>query len=531
MSIVTTILTVLGIVALVVGALKGLSQGAPRQLIRLLTIAASIFASIGIAALFYNKVSGFFDGKTSEELYNWVTGLKFIPAGIDFSWMMNFDPAALKDILIIPMTLITLPLICTGVFAILYGLTKIVHVILCGVFGLSKKRNNLITRLLGILLGAVEGVAVLMMFILPIVGLSSSVETAVAVINEKYPEEESTESINEIYTTYLQPVTEHTTVKTLGKLGGNAIFEGLVTVEEEGEKINMSDLLPDALQIYANAGKLKGYSWQNLSPEHKEGIQNISDVIESNPYFTRLASNVLRGFAQAIENGAIPVAVEPPFDTIVNEALTIFATSTPENLNTDIDTILSVYFLLSDHQILASFNKGSDEMLSALTKTNAEGKTPVSEIIEVIKQNERTKPLITFLTKLSVSVMADSLGLDENTVETYENIKTGLNETLKIDREDFTEGEEGEEEYKAAISESIDTTLKDNGIEIEPEIVDTMADYVADNFEEIEEITDDEINDVILSYFDAYVKYLETGTLPDDLPINPDDIPGEIPGT
>ena len=37
------------------------------------------------------------------------------------------------------------------------------------------------------------------------------------------------------------------------------------------------------------------------------------------------------------------------------------------------------------------------------------------------------------------------------------------------------------------------------------ELADKLAEYVSDNFSDIEEISDDEINDLILSYYDAYL--------------------------
>ena len=105
-----------------------------------------------------------------------------------------------------------------------------------------------------------------------------------------------------------------------------------------------------------------------------------------------------------------------------------------------------------------------------------------------------------------------------------------LFETLSISKEDKTE-----EEYKAEVSTSLDTILKDNGIELDTEIVDGMADYIYENYDDLNmagleegsELSEQKMNDIIFSYFDAYMEYMNTGEIPEDIEI-PDDI--EIPG-
>ena len=46
-----------------------------------------------------------------------------------------------------------------------------------------------------------------------------------------------------------------------------------------------------------------------------------------------------------------------------------------------------------------------------------------------------------------------------------------------------------------------------------------MSDYIAENYSGNEDITDEDINDAILSYYSSYVDYINGGgTLPDDIP-------------
>jgi hypothetical protein len=126
--------------------------------------------------------------------------------------------------------------------------------------------------------------------------------------------------------------------------------------------------------------------------------------------------------------------------------------------------------------------------------------------------------------------MAQQMGMGEDMHQLYEDVRGGLFNTLAISKEEKTE-----EEYKTEVSTSLDTLLKDNGIELEAEIVDGMADYIYENYDELNmagleegsEISEQKMNDVIFSYFDAYMEYMNTGELPEDMPEIPGDL--EIP--
>ena len=115
--------------------------------------------------------------------------------------------------------------------------------------------------------------------------------------------------------------------------------------------------------------------------------------------------------------------------------------------------------------------------------------------------------------------MQDSLGFDEDTTELYENVKEDLTTVLNHNKSDF----ETEEEYKQAVSDDLDKALTDNNLNVDEETKKSMVDYIADNYGEHEgEITDKEINDALLSYYQAYADALAKGenpTLPDDVVI------------
>ena len=143
-------------------------------------------------------------------------------------------------------------------------------------------------------------------------------------------------------------------------------------------------------------------------------------------------------------------------------------------------------------------------MEDALAQTDENGDTVIRSVSAMLNENEHTRSLTGVLTKVSVSIMAkaygDGLGID--TEQTYENVKSGLSKISGIDK-GLTD-----EEYTAEVASTINTTLKDSEIDLEPGVVDEMAKYVTENYKEKldGELTDEELDDIIISYYDAYLQ-------------------------
>ena len=139
-------------------------------------------------------------------------------------------------------------------------------------------------------------------------------------------------------------------------------------------------------------------------------------------------------------------------------------------------------------------------------------------MIDILDTNENTRSLIPLVGKLAMAALYDSLGIPEGSEEAYEQVKEGIQEVLTVDTTDPN--------AKEAIAESLTSTLEGIGIEvsangaegtISSEAIDTMAEYVMEKQDEIqdklaqenidvENISDADILNVLLSY---YTNYLE----------------------
>jgi uncharacterized membrane protein required for colicin V production len=494
-------------------AIKGYKRGIFRQLVRTFTVGLSAYLAVWLAKVPYEKyVVPFFEGKTTEQLVEDVRGLGVLPADLDLSILYNFDAETVKLLVILPVALILIPIIFLVFFSILQGLTMIVHVIVCGLLGFRKENNNALTRWLGMALGVVESLAVTSLMLTPVIGYAQVYSDSVSVLQEQMPDNETVVMLGDVYDGYVKDALESPVTQTVKKLGIDKLFNHLVTVKVDAEtSVTMTNIIPDTTAIYAEAMKLKGADVKMMNSEQEAAVRAILARIDGNDYLATLISGAVRGASYCYTNGEFSFVIPAPFDSLLNEAISIFHTSDRENIVDDLNTLCDVFFVLSKDGVLQAFETDSSNLLDVMTAKNPEtNSTPIKDIINSINSNERIKPLVKTLAKISVSVMSDSLNLGEEGAQLYEKVSEGLNDTLSISKEGKTE-----EEYVKEVSESISATLTENNIELEPEIIDTMAQYVSDN-----NLADSgaSTEDLLITYFDAYLEYKENGTLPDDFP-------------
>ena len=150
-------------------------------------------------------------------------------------------------------------------------------------------------------------------------------------------------------------------------------------------------------------------------------------------------------------------------------------------------------------------------MTDAFISADETGKTVISRVVDILNKNPHMSPVVQAITDMSLMMLQNQLGMDvDNIVETYENIKDGVNDVLALNPDDYATPDE----YVEARNEALDATLTENGIELEPEIVDGIGDYIDENFSDVEELTDEQLSDIILSYYDVYMQNQGEGTNP-----------------
>ena len=503
-SIVNAVIFGIFIVFILWEMLHGLRRGIFRQIAHTACMLLAAVGAFTITKLLWNGALDQYP--TTDSLLAAVDGTITLPESV-YTVALDFDIEVLKLLVALPMGVLVLPLVFTLIFIVLNLLVKLIYLIVRLIFHIKKGRGPA-KRLTGLLLGAIEGAVVASIILLPVANIAdissqlsdasnSGGEVSVASAYEETQGEDLADSIGGVLS---NPI-----LKIVNTLGGRAACKSFATVKIDGNKVDLKEETVSLLNLYAQeADTLAGADFSRLTPEQRQSLEDLVLGAVDSPYVSKVASELISGVATAIQNGDIPLELGSPYDYLLEQTAEIFKTSDSENLRADVTTLLNVYFILDESRVIESIE--GEGAVDALVAKDDSGKTVISRLIDEISKNERTEGLVTSLTKLSLALLSENVSVGADATEIYETVKQELNtEVLTVDKEDY----ESEEEYMDALSDSVGNALSEVGVELEPEIVDGIAEFVDENFisQGITELDDSQLNDIILSYYDYYLEH------------------------
>ncbi len=532
-----TLLSTLAIVAVlgfvVFGVLQGLKNGWKKQVVRLATIVISLFVSILITKAFSNTlISWIGAGDSLKNLFEEVLEL----SQEEINALMPGGEAlgAISYIAAIPIAFIVSPI----VFLIVYGIFHFVTIIPYKIFTKSvigKSKKNGIERVIGMAVGAIYGFLIAVILMSPVAGITDMVYDTYDSLTATVEENESDEAhdIQEIFEDIELPESDPT-IKILGSLGGEFIYKSISTVEINGNTYVMTEEVAEpTIELIAAISGLEDMEIDELTDEDKESIDAIIAVFEKSNYMKDLFADALIYVSGAYENGVLSdemnfddhvgIIIDALFEVLANIA------NDPDHLSDNLHTVLDAYYVLTDNGIIKNISEDPNNAVSALMTTipSSDGgnTTVMAEVVRRLNNNATTVPLVTALSKVSVAVLADTIG-NEDIVKVYEDVKTAVSEISTIDVNDS--------QYVEKVSGILGNAINEHGLDIDEETTNSMAEYLQENHEEIFAvgdadddgvISDQEMNNIILSYYEVYVASGELD-LPTDIPV---DLPSDIP--
>ncbi len=504
---------------IVLGAISGLFFGMKRgfmsSVLRLILVACAAMATYFVMILSYKYIDAFFAGKTLTEVIMIIFPQYGVIAPEQIrNIVASFDAATAERIIMLIVALVVVPTVFVGVFYLMKAVSYILYWIFDRILGFKKKKKNKLSKLLGALVGVVQGALIAVIAILPVVGFVGLAADAREELTSKDRPEETVVMVETFYATYLDDSINSPIVATIRKCGGDIIFNKLIGVTVEGETIDMRKEATTLAGLTLDAMPLtKDFDFMKPNDAQKAALNAILDGMGEDKYTLSIVSGVLRGASKAMVDGTIPLELEEPFKSFAIQFINTFTTSNEENVGDDLKTLLEVYIILADNDILLSFSGESElDPTDLLVVKDDEGKTVISNVISALDENERTQPIVTALTKFSLELMIQNFpaipSIDGVTEEVdvevvYEDVKTGVNELIDIVNND--DPLKDNETKKSEVKESLDQTLKDNNIALDDEVLDGISDYVMENFVGMEELTPDNFNQTLLSFYDAYL--------------------------
>ncbi len=406
-------------------------------------------------------------------------------------------------------TVVASPLLFILIFHILKTISFVIYTLLAGLTGAISYGKGFFSTVFGAAVGLAQGVIIAAVMIFPIAGLCNVATEARAPLIEDT--EEPNTYVANAYANLIDDLATNPMFELVNKLGGGDLYKDMITVTIDGEKMYMGEKCVGVIKIAADVVPLVDgeFDWKHPNEDERAAIDKIVADIGDDELIGKLVADVMRGMSTAMLEDEIPHGLTGAVDALVDDTMNMFATSTEETIDEDLDVVVDVYFIMCDRNLWDSFNNSEhDVMRDLLTDTDESGKTSADLILERLNEYERSQPIVTSFTKISLSVMHGSENFDEEADALYESVKGGVSDALSHNKSDF----ETEEEYKEAVQADLDKALEENNINIDASVKENMVDYIAENYGDHEgEITDKEINDALLSYYASYSQAQESG--------------------
>ena len=504
------ILTGLFIIITLIGVGNGITRGVGRQAIRTSTLAVSVLLAFFATASSASKLSSFCEGKSLGEALMSLDLHRSLSDKL-LDTLFCFDAEVAEQLLAIPLRVLLLPFVFLAVFALIAIISLLIYIVLSKLFCAPGGRISKASRITGALLGAVQGIIIGAMLILPVASLADLAADTNDRLLEKHGGDAEGVAFCEFYDKYLEGIDENLLIRAVNTVATEPICNGFANIKIDGEQVNLRDTAAHLITAYEDVSSLGEFNWISPTPEERGELRVIITELSDDVYLSSVLSGTLRGIATALDKGIVDLKLDEPVLGLARALMQVFTTLDAESLRLDVATFLDVYDLLAGEEVLTAMTEGgTDAVASALIAKDTAGQTVIIRIVDTIEENERMKPLLTVLVKLSLSVMMNDIGI-ENGAAIYDGIKAGLAAVIAIDKSAYGT----DAEYREAVSESLNATMLEHGISLHPDVIDGMADYVADNLSDTTEITDDEIYATIFSYYDAYSEHIgEAEVLP-----------------
>ena len=480
----------LAAVLVLVGLFKGLGRGMNRQLVRTVTVIISMVLSVWLCMQLAPHVlwlcKGTTLGRVLEKLH-----LSFLISGKGALTPIasSIKGIGLAQLAALPMSVIALPGLMVVSFMIISALMLLVHALICYVFGWASYCNNIFTRTVGAVVGAVQGgIVALFLFI----GLFSATAGLQAMASEAPTD-------SRVYTTYTDIFAEadgSVLAKAVRKCGGQALHDAMqaTVIVERKEAVDPKGMAVSTGAILGYAERLVGADFKELTPEQVEALRAIVTYTDSCPDTAKMMGAIVRSAAQNIGEYEALLPFKEPFLTTLTDFISAQSTTDSRYVVQDLSAIFEAYIALMECGVLRA--ESTAEAIECLSVTDPSGATAVERAYDSLYENERTRPLVRSLAEYTLLLLADGTDVARDGI--FNELHRDLVLILSTPMPDASEAERA-----LAIAAALQTSYADRGLSGDFERFHAMATYMLNVYGDVapDELTEAQLCDSMLAFF------------------------------
>lgn len=468
-------------IALIVsGAFFGLVRGFARSFLRFFTVLCAFISSALLCTSFIGD---------PDRLLN----LPFVAKLIERVPLLRDLTEALPDLAPLVLSLPTAmfsPLVFFLLFFVLSAVLLVVYGIVAA-FALPKNGKRKIfapvTHVLGMVIGAAQGVIVTLALLVPIIGTA---DLAVEIIDTVEAEggEYRVEAVEKLspYRDELVAVQESQVYLYAERFGGGAICESLMRYEikdGDGNKTEVA-LREETLtfaKMYAHSFPLQKTKPAAFGDRQAAALRLLADDLTSSELLSRVMAGFLGGASTEWKDGNAflgikPFVMEGELASLPSVLYDAFDESTPKTVREDLVTLSDLVGLLAEHGLLEVMSDG-EALLERATDSGA-----ITEIVACLRSNPRTSMVADELLAIAFRTFRNeflaSLPTTDPNFGAYRDMLGAVASAVNGLSPDATLSEQLEE-----LTPALESALSDYGIhadELSVPLLETAAETVLD---------------------------------------------------
>ncbi|MBE6553541.1 MAG: hypothetical protein E7666_04270 [Ruminococcaceae bacterium] len=463
------ILTGLFVLILAVSALWGLLRGLAKSRIRGISIVLCAVAAVATAVLLRATL-------VSDQMIEETVIPLLVNSDMgQYAEMLELSPT-LTEVLLHTVYSIVSPLLVLVFFIVYSFLTWFIFLIVTLILGGALRRQNqrsAFHRLRGMAWGAIQGVVIFVILLIPISATLDLVPPVMSAVEESGMLEGEAEGVQEIVDTYVAPLNDNALLVAYRGMGGNTVTDMLTSFTVQETETTLAKEIDSVAGFACNILKLSKTDFASYTSVEAQTIVALADSFEHSVLLPTIAGEIIYGATDAWLGGETFLGAAKPsfgdadamFGPFFDALLRILNADARQHaaLQADIRTVAEMVAVMAENGVFANFSN-TELLLETLSSNGI-----IASLVEKLGSNNSMKALIPEMTNLGMRAIATTLGIPADVDEVYGTIMDDI--ALALNQ---ASGLTGDAQIDA-ITEDLRTAFDEAGIPIDSEIIDSYS--------------------------------------------------------
>ncbi len=382
------------------------------------------------------------------------------------------------------------PIFFALVFIVISTIVTVIAAIVIRFIPPFNLKKGLLHRLGGLGVGAVCGLLVSLMVLMPVSGLIG--------VAGQVGESGIIESDNE--NDMLVQLLEEASADEIGAVYAICtgwLFDSLASAEYDGEKVYLKDEITVILSLVSNLNDMSGET-KEIGEEQVAALNSILDEVDRSPILNNTVAGLLSTMAAKWNAGEAFLGIESIsagelLDPIIDSMLEVMATSDKTTVVGDMRTLVNALEVMVDYDIISNAGDMNKmiEILSAEPEHEGD-QTAIEALILVVNENPRMSKLPDEITRLSIRALSSSLGIPENGDDRYNMLMDDFAIILNESKEAY--------DKVLFVEERSISALNAFGVEISGDAAMNVARAMVEDLGDIDNVTSDAVKEFFMMY-------------------------------